>query len=117
MSNLIYRVVLNPELWENDDSVDVFYSIGCGKTFTGFWTANLSCALKIYYYLQEIYFLDTYKDSYPCVVLVTTLDNVNLLKEFNRFKTDDNDFFDGDEVFVNRILNESLISYVDIYNK
>lgn len=112
MSN-IYRIVLSDSYWQDDGDLDILYAIGCSKSYTGFWTPHLSCAARIYNYIQQMYFLDFYSDEpYPLMLLKTTIENVQLTADYALLKTYDNDFFDLDELFVSSLNDISKVQRV-----
>ena len=114
-SEEIYRVILDPKFWENDDDVEIFYPIGCSKTFTGFFTRSLKDALNILEFLHESYSLETNFrfEKYPSVIIKTELSNVITNENFKHLKTDNNSLFDKKELFVEKIKDESKLVFLN----
>lgn len=112
----IYRVILDPKLWADDSSVDIFYPIGSSKTYTGFFTTSLKDAKNILSFLHESYFIDTAHTEYeyPAVIIQTTIDNCVTLKDFKHLKTYHNILFDENELFVTEIKDFKLIKILEV---
>lgn len=103
----IYRVLLHPNLWDNDEEVEIFYPIGCSKTYTGFFTTSIEDAKNILNFLNESYLLDTafQEDKYPSIIIETEMKNVVIEEEFEHLKTYNNPRFDQNELFVKEVKN------------